>query len=398
MGRIHILTARQVETLPDGNHADGGNLFLRVRGGSRAWVFRYKTKGVVRELGLGSAAFRSLAQARKLAAEMRLLIANGRDPASALGSDSQSEHTPSFAEMAARVIESKRPGWKNAKHASQWENTLSTYVFPVFGHKKVDEVNVEDVLRALRPIWTEKHETASRVRQRIEAILDAAHAAGWRRGDNPARWRGHLQHLLPSISKKSLVRHMPALPYEELPAFWQELQAKPGMAALALRFLILTAARTGEVLGARWDEIDMSNALWRIPAQRMKAKRSHEVPLSGLALEVLRSTPMVDDCPYLFPGTRGGPMSNMAMLELLRGMRPGLTVHGFRSTFRDWAGDMTHHPREVIEAALAHQLQGVESAYRRKTALEKRRLLMEDWAHYVASSDQSLDCLPAADQ
>lgn len=389
MARLNRLTARSCATLGDGMHGDGGNLFLRVRENCRTWEFRWKRHGRVRAISLGPLHSRSLAEARILAARMRSAVLHGEDPAP-LARPAKPDGTRTFAAFAAQVIEARRAGWRNAKHAAQWANTLRDYANPVFGNKPVDAVTVEDVLRALKPIWTAKPETASRVRQRIEAVLDAAAAQGLRHGENPARWRGHLQHLLPAVGKKTRTRHHPALRFDELPDFWRALAAKPAMSAAALRFAILTAARTGEVIGARWGEIDFARRIWTVPAERMKAKRAHEVPLSDQAIALLQALPRIEGCPYVFPGARGGALSNMAMLELVRGMRPGLTVHGFRSTFRDWAGDCTAHPREVVEAALAHVVpNATEAAYRRGSALQKRRRLMQDWANYCMTQPAS---------
>jgi integrase len=277
-----------------------------------------------------------------------------------------------------------KPGWKNPKHGDQWINTLRAYAFPVFGGKAVSEVTTDDVLSALTPMWQTKHETATRVRQRIEAVLSAAKARGLRSGENPAAWRGHLDSLLPTISKRRRVEHHPAMPWQDVPAFMSELRLRSSMSAWALQFTILTARRTGEVIGARWPEIDLRAGLWTIPAARMKAQREHRVPLSHQALALLKALPRTDGSDAVFWGARKPTISNMAMLELLRGMRPGMTVHGFRSSFRDWAAESTSFPSEVIEMPLAHTIGNqVEAAYRRGDLLDKRRELMQAWAGYL---------------
>jgi integrase len=292
-----------------------------------------------------------------------------------------------FKDCAERYIEAHRPGWKNPKHAKQWPSTLEDYVYPVFGPIPVQAVDVGLVMKALEPIWKTKPETASRVRGRIESILDWATARGYRQGENPARWRGHLDKLLPARGKVQKVKHHAALPYGEMGDFVAELRGQEGVAARALEFLILTATRTGEVIGARWDEFDLAKKVWTVPGERMKAGKEHRVPLSERALAIIEEMKGqgVNDHPFLFPGGRPGkPLSNMAMLKLLQRMDRGdLTAHGFRSTFRDWAAEMTHFPTEVAEMALAHTVSDkVEAAYRRGDLFQKRRELMEAWARY----------------
>ena len=295
--------------------------------------------------------------------------------------------------MARTVIEAKRAGWQNAKHAAQWENTLATYAFPIIGARDVADIDTAAVLEVLTPIWKGKHETATRLRQRIEIVLNAAKVRGLRDGANPAAWKGHLDNLLAAIPKKARTRHHPAMRWADLPAFMVELRANDCTSARALEFTILTACRTGEVIGARWPEIDLDGATWTIPKERMKAKVEHRVALSPAAVELLRALPRHADTDLVFytlKADKPRALSNMAMLELLRGMRaqddPVPTVHGFRSTFRDWAGETTAHPREVVEHALAHQLADqAEAAYARGTLLERRRRLMADWADYCAS-------------
>ncbi|MGE6992107.1 tyrosine-type recombinase/integrase [Pseudomonas sp. NPDC047961] len=297
-----------------------------------------------------------------------------------------------FKKVATDYIAAHRAGWKNVKHAQQWENTLATYAEPVIGHLPAAEVSTAHVLEILQPIWITKTETASRVRNRIELILDAAKARGLRDGENPARWRGHLDKLLPKRAKVRAVEHHTALPWPDLPAFMDGLAKHDALSYAAIRLTILTACRTSEVLGATWDEVDLESHTWTIPAARMKAGKDHRVPLSDAALKVLGSLPRIDGSPYLFPGARQGrPLSNLAMLMGLRRMgRGNLTMHGFRSTFRDWAAERTQYPREVCEMALAHKIaEGAEAAYWRGDIFEKRRALMADWAKYATQAPVS---------
>ncbi|MCH5374054.1 MAG: site-specific integrase, partial [Planctomycetes bacterium] len=294
----------------------------------------------------------------------------------------------SFDECAAAYIAAHEVGWRNPKHRQQWRNTLSTYASPVIGRLPVADIDTDLVMRVLEPIWTSKPETAGRVRGRIESILDWAATRGYRTGENPARWRGHLDHLLPKRSKVRRVRHHPALPYSEIGGFVAGLRDMDSVAARALEFVILTAARTGEVLGVRWDEVDFETGVWTIPAERMKNGREHRVPLSRAALDVLESVRPLRRNDYVFPGNRPKrPLSNMALTMLLRRMgHDGITVHGFRSTFRDWAAEQTSAPREVAEMALAHTIgDSVEAAYRRGDLFEKRRDLMASWAEFVSA-------------
>jgi integrase len=332
-------------------------------------------------MGLGGANSISLAKARELAAECRQIRTLGDDPIAARKGASIS--TPTFGAFADQFLEAKGSGWRNEKHRAQWKMTLGVYAAPM-RRKPVDTISTEDVLGVLKPIWTEKPETASRLRGRIEVVLDAARAAGHRTGENPARWKGHLAQLL-SKRQKLTRGHHAALPYADVPAFVARLREQSGGAALALEFTILTAARSGEALGARWPEIDLDEKLWTVPAARMKGSREHRVPLSGQALAVLAEARKMQTDDYVFPGQkRGRPLSGMSMEMLLRRMKvEDVTVHGFRSSFRDWAGDKTSFPREVAEAALAHAIgDETEAAYRRSDALVKRRKLMEAWAAY----------------
>jgi integrase len=292
-----------------------------------------------------------------------------------------------FRECAEAILEAKRHEWKNAKHASQWQNTLKTYAYPVLGDLPVQHIETSHVLKALQPIWTKKPETASRVRQRIENILSWATARDYRSGENPARWRGHLDKLLASPAKIKTIRHHPALPWSEVSQFMGELSQREGNAARALEFTILVAARTGEVIGAKWDEVDLSGGVWTIPAERTKARREHRVPLSKAAKSLLRDLPQVEGQAYVFKGHRyDKPLSNMAMATVLKRMgRDDLTVHGFRSTFRDWCAEATNYPRELAEAALAHVLKDkTEAAYQRGDMFARRARLMQAWSDYCA--------------
>jgi integrase len=289
-----------------------------------------------------------------------------------------------FRQVAESYISANEGGWRNDKHRQQWKTTLSTYVYPVIGEMPVAEVGTAHVLQILEPIWKEKAETASRVRGRIETILDAAKARGYREGENPARWRGHIAQILPARSRLTRGHHK-ALPYEAIPEFVGKLRAREAVAALALEFTILTAARTGEVIGAKWDEVDMDKAIWTIPPARMKAGKEHRVPLSARAVEILNETQRFGK-EWLFPAARGGKLSGMAMTMLLRRMGVDVTVHGFRSAFRDWAAERTSYAHEVAEMALAHTIENkVERAYRRGDLFDKRRRLMDDWAAYCGS-------------
>ncbi|MGD9829979.1 MAG: tyrosine-type recombinase/integrase [Hyphomicrobiaceae bacterium] len=380
------LTARQVETAKPGRYTDGRGLMLLVKtSGARSWVLRYQINGRRRDLGLGSWPETTLAMAREQAGEARKLLASGRDPLV----EKQSVKHLSVREAAETLIAAKRSGWRNPKHAAQWGSTLAAYVYPLIGDRDVRDIGTHDVLRVLKPIWVIKTETASRVRQRIEAVLDYAAALSARDGANPARWRGHMDHLLPKPSMVRMVEHHPALDWRDAPAFMTALEGRTGAGARALAFLILTAARSGEVRGASWAEIDLEARVWTVPAVRMKALKEHRVPLSDAAIVQLGQRG--EDGDLLFPGSRGlgRPMSDMTLTALLKRMKMGeITAHGFRSTFRDWAGETTPFPREVIEAALAHRLKDkAEAAYARGDLFDKRRALMDAWATYLSSGD-----------
>lgn len=377
-----------------GLYGDGGGLYLQVaKGGSKSWIFRFMIAGKPRYMGLGSIDTFSLREARERAKEARKLVADGIDPIDArrervAAARADDAKLVSFSEAAERYIKAHTAGWKNPKHADQWGNTLTTYAYPIIGPISVAKVDTAHIMQIIEPIWTDKTETASRVRGRIESVLDWATARRYRSGENPARWRGHLDKLLPARSKVAKVRHHPAMPYTDLPEFMQRLRALDSISAKALEFTILTAVRTSEAVGATEAEIDFRAKVLTIPAERMKANRPHRVPLSDRALEILKTTPREANNPYVFPGAkRGKPLSNMAMLELLQGMggTEGLTVHGFRSTFRDWAAERSRCPREIAEAALAHVVKDkTEAAYQRGDLLEKRRRLMAAWGAFMA--------------
>lgn len=421
-GRLQAVAVKAlVAAGQPGAHADGGNLYLRVAGANAGkWTLRYAIGGKSREMGLGpydadGKAGLTLAQAREAAEEPRAILRAGLDPIAerdrkAAEAKAEAERQAAqaqakartFRDVAAEYITSHSPGWRNAKHRAQWTATLTTYAYPIIGAQPVDEISTDDVLRCLQPIWTAKPETATRVRGRIEAVIDYATARGWRVTANPARWRGHLSNLLPRRSKVARVEHHAALPWQDMGAFMVDLRKRPGTAARALEFCILTATRTGETLGARWSEIDMDAAVWTIPAERMKAGREHRVPLSGAALAVLAEMAPLrpeEGDGFVFPGAaEGRPLSSMAMLMLLRRMKRGdLTTHGFRSAFRDWTEEATSTPHAVAEAALAHTIgDKVEAAYRRGDLFAKRAVLMQEWADFCAKAPASVTPLRVA--
>lgn len=385
MARGGKLNARQVATAAPGRHGDGGGLILVVsKTGAKKWVFRFKREGRATEMGLGGADVVTLAEARQKAGEARRTRAEGRNPIQARReAQAAAKPKPTFGEVADDFVAAKESEWRNGKHRDQWRMTLTEYAAPLRS-KAVDEVDTPDILAVLKPLWESAPETASRLRGRIEAVIDAARAKGLvpQNVANPARWRGHLAHLLPKRNKLARGNHA-ALPYAKVPAFMAALRERTAIAALALEFAILTAGRSGEALGATWGEFDMEARVWTIPAARMKAARPHRVPLSKRAAQILESMAAVRTSDYVFPGQKAGkPLSNMALEMVLRRMgREDITVHGFRSAFRDWAGDETQFPREVAEAALAHIVgDEAERAYRRGDALKKRRELMEAWA------------------
>lgn len=412
---INRLNARQVATITKpGRHADGGGLYLVVdASGARRWLFLFRWKadptqpgtGKLREMGLGPVRDVSLASARDAAAKAREMVRAGIDPIAAKRRAAGASEAPTFGAVAEAHIAAMAPGWRNAKHVDQWRMTLSvqrddegtlleTGYCTALRCKPVADISTDDILAALAPIWGEKNETASRVRGRIEAVLDAAKAKGLRSGENPARWKGHLALMLPKRQKLQRGHHA-ALPYAELPAFLKRLRLVRGISAFALEFAIFTAARSGEVRGARWPEMDLERAVWTVPADRMKTGREHRVPLPPRALEILGLLAQIKGRAgdLVFPGQkRGTPLSDMTMTALLRRLNVNATAHGFRSSFRDWAGDHTTFPREVAEAALAHAVgDATEAAYRRSDALEKRRALMAAWDQYLTGRNASMD-------
>ena len=396
----------------EGRYAVGGadGLHLRIAGASRAWVLRLavgtrtdaKGNTVVhrRDIGLGSYPEVSLAEAREKARELRKQVRDGIDPieerkVTKVRAALEAAKSKTFEECANAYIEANRAGWKNEKHVQQWQNTLATYAFPKIGQLPVAAIDTGLVLSVLQQetgedkaqLWHAKTETESRLRGRLESILDWAAFRGYREGENPARWKGHLEHELPARSKVQKIEHHAALPYAELGAFMVELRKREGLSARALEFAILCASRSGEVRGATWAEIDLPGRIWTVPAERMKAGKEHRVPLSDEAVKLLEALPRIVGNDYVFPAPRGGQLSDMALTAVLRRMeRGGLTQHGFRSTFRDWAGETTAYPREVCEHALAHKLaDGVEAAYQRGDLLAKRARLMADWARYCGT-------------
>jgi integrase len=391
-------TVKQVEAIrAPGRWRVSKNLYLQVEaspavGVTKSWLFRYMRYGRPRWHGLGSVELVSLAEAREAALACRKMLREGLDPIEAkqaerLQAKIASASAMTFKACAERYIASHRAGWRNGKHAGQWEATLATYAYPTFGGLPVAAVDTALVMKTLEPIWIVKPETASRVRGRIEAVLDWATVRQFRTGPNPARWRSHLDKLLPARAKVRAVEHHAALSYADLPGFMAELRDQHGTAARCLEFVILTLARTGEAIGSKWSEFDFAAKLWRVPAERMKAGKEHVVPLSDRAIEILTKLPRTGD--FVFEGARAGrPLSNTAMLMLLRRMgRSDLTVHGFRSSFRDWAGETTAHPREVIEHALAHRLKDkAEAAYARGDLLAKRTRMMRDWSRYCGTA------------
>lgn len=398
------LTALEVSRLvTPGMHRVDDHLYLQVRSRtSRSWIVRYTLEGRPGYLGLGGLNKLSLADARKKAAEALASLGNGIDPvkqkrAAKQRRELEAAKCVTFREAADRYVALHRESWRSEKHRAQWDGTLAAYAFPIIGNLPVQEIDTGLVMRVLEPIWAEKPETASRLRGRIETVLSWAQARGYRTGDNPARWRGHVENLLPAKSKVRKVRHHPALPYTEIGAFMLELSAREGIASSMLQFAILTAARTGEVLGAQWSEIDLKQRVWTIPGDRMKAGREHRVPLSDAAIAIILDMAAIKQSDLIFPGVKSGePLSNMAMLATLRRMdRADLTTHGFRSTFRVWAADQPGNWRDVAEAALAHVVgDDTERAYNRGDLFEKRRKLMDAWATYCDRVPVSGDVVP----
>jgi integrase len=385
------LTVRTIASLTKpGTYTDGGGLVVRVKpGGGKFWVMRYALNKVSREMGLGSVRDVPLKDARQAAAAARKLLAVGVDPLTQRKATLDAERLEaaramSFKECAETYIKAHSPSWRNPKHRQQWTNSLRDYAFPIFGKLPVADIDTSLVLKALEPIWAKKPETARRVRCRIESVLDWAKTREYRKGENPARWRGHLGNLLPARGK-SPVKHHPALPYADMQAFMVKLREEKGSGARCLEFVILSAARSGEARGATWAEIDLDAAHWTVPGSRMKAGREHRVPLSNAAIDLLKTMQKLREGDLVFPSAkRGKPISDMTMGKTLKSMgRPDITTHGFRSTFRDWVSEQTAYPGEMAEMALAHTIGNkVEAAYRRGDLFEKRRRLMADWADY----------------
>lgn len=381
-------------TSKPGYYGDGGGLWLQVaKSGSKSWIFRFKVAGRQREMGLGGLITVDLAKARVLARECRSLLLDGKDPIEArkavrLADALQRARAMTFDQCAAAYIDAHRSSWKNAKHADQWKNTLTTYASPIIGALPVADVDTDLIVKVLNPIWGTRTETATRVRGRIESILDWATVSKFRQGDNPARWRGHIENLLANPNKIAPVRNHPALPWREVPAFMCLLAQSKGIAARAAEFAILTAARSGEVRGSSWEEVNLDARLWTIPAERMKAGKEHRVPLSNAAMTVLAAIQRQEG--LIFPGRSNSiSLSDMSLTAVLRRMgRSDITIHGFRSSFRDWCAEAVGNsfPREVCEHALAHSLPDrVEAAYRRGDLIEKRIMLMQAWAGYCRS-------------
>jgi integrase len=402
------LTAQTVKNAKPGMHADGDLLYLLVKpDGRSSWIFRYRDRvtGKLRDMGLGPARQGqvTLAEARERADSLRKQLRDGLDPLAAKhatrdAAKTQHEKRMAFGRCAELYIENHRVGWRNPKHAAQWDSTLRTYCEPVW-KLPVDAIDTAQVMRCLDPIWTTKTETASRVRGRMESVLAWATVRGLRSGDNPAAWRNHLDQLLPARAKVQKVEHRAALPYADAGAFLAELRQRDNLAARVMELQILTATRPGEAAGAQWSEFDLQGAVWTIPADRMKAGKEHRVPLSPAAVKLLKALPRVDR--NVFPGVKGKPITTEAAMKLLKEMRPGITAHGFRSTFRDWAAETTAHPREVIEAAMAHRLKdAAEAAYQRGDLLQRRAVLMKDWAGYcgtVRKGENIVELRPAAE-
>jgi integrase len=406
VAKSNLLNAMRVKTLTaPGRYPDGHGLLLQVRSAeNRSWILRFMLNGKAREMGLGAERDVSLAAARILAAKAREMLAQGIDPLAQRQTEQSAKRAAAeavraetdaktFWDVTEVFLDSRAAEWGNAKHGKQWRATLEAYARPVLGHLRVDRINVEDIKNTLNPIWHVRTETASRVRGRIEAILDYARVMGWRTGENPAQWRGTISHLYPAKTKISPVEHHAALPWAELPAAMAGLAQSEGTSALALRFGILTATRYKEFSGALWSEIDLAAKVWSIPATRMKARKAHRIPLSNEALAALEAAKSLktDDSNLVFPGgKKGKQLSDVAVSKALSQVAQGYTVHGCRSTFRDWCGECTSHPREVAEAALAH-VNGnqTEAAYARSDLFEKRRTLMADWATYATNATQS---------
>ena len=397
---LHRLTVKAVDNFDTpGDYNDGGGLYLQVSPWiTKSWMLRYRIHGRQRAMGLGSYPAVTVKEARERASDAKRQVRDGVDPiearnARALQARLSSAKTATFTDCASAYIESHRAGWANPKHAAQWSATLETYAYPVFGPLPVQAVDTTLVMKCVEPIWREKTETASRVRGRIESVLDWAKVRGYRDGENPARWRGHLDKLLPARTKVTKVKHHAAMPYADMAPFMRELRGREGIAPKALEFVILTAARVSEAVNAKWSEFNLNRKLWTVPAERMKAKREHRVPLSSLALKLLERLEAQREGDYVFPGWTipDKPLTGAACLTLLDDMgHADLTTHGFRSSFRDWAAEQTNFPREIAEAALGHVLSNkTEAAYQRGDLLDRRGLLMQAWAQYCTKQQSA---------
>ncbi|HRD74367.1 MAG TPA: integrase arm-type DNA-binding domain-containing protein [Hyphomicrobiaceae bacterium] len=398
---LNKLSARAVATLrTPGRHGDGGGLYLAISadGTRRRWVFLYTLRGQRREMGLGAVADVSLAEAREKAMEARRIVKAGTDPiaareatkAATRATEAAERAIVTFGAFADAYVDRMSPAWRNETHREQWRTTLRVHA-AVLRDMPIDGVDTDAVLRVLEPIWNRIPETAARLRGRIENVLDAAKVRGLRTGENPARWRGHLRNILPK--RQRLTRgHHAAMPFAQVPSFLSALRARQSTAARALEFCILTAARTGEVLGAQWDEFDLDAAIWTVPATRMKAQREHRVPLCARAVVVIREMALARMGAHVFPGHRASGLSNMAMAKALEASGQGaFTVHGFRSSFRDWAAEATSFPSDICEMALAHTIGNkVEAAYRRGDLFNRRRELMEAWGRYCADAERGV--------
>jgi integrase len=401
------LSDLKVKAAKPGMHPDGDGLYLQVTVGRdakprKSWLYRFVLNGRERQMGLGSLSDTGLADARQLAADARKLVKAGKDPINARDDQRAADRLAAELEKAKGItfdqcrnayFAAHQSGWRSVKYAAGWKRTLEQYASPVFGSLPVDAIDTAAVAKVLDPIWTDKRVTAALVRARIEAVLDWATSRNYRTGENPARWKGHLKNLYPAVKKGRRVEHYAAMPYIELGAFLAALRGHQSMAARGLEFLILTAARRGEVLGARWDEIDLGAKVWSIPADRMKGNRPHRVPLSAPAIVVLNEAAKLRENEWIFPGDKSQRVSKNLFADVIARLgRDNVTVHGFRSTFRDWAAECTNFPREIAEVALAHLLgDETERAYQRGDLFEKRRKLMEAWAKYCGSSGVKTD-------
>lgn len=408
MGKLTV-KAVEKKTTP-GLYGDGGGLTLQItKSGVKSWLYRFMIKGKAYGMGLGPVHTITLSEARERASAARKLLIDGVNPLEAkrqrqIDTEMAKARQMTFDQCASAYIDAHRSSWKNAKHADQWTNTIAAYVSPIIGSLPVDRIDTALVVKVLAQLddkgqqfWQTKNETANRVRGRIEAILGWATTSGFRSGDNPARWRGHLENLLATLSRSSRIKNHPSLAWERMGIFFEALRMRHGVAPKAVEFAILTASRSGEVRGARWSEIDLTTKVWRIPSDRMKAKREHEVPLSDAAIQILKSLTKLDGVDLIFPGTKGQQLSDMSLTAVIRRMNEGapiwtdtegrpITIHGFRSTFRMWAAECTNYPREVAEHALAHQLpDAVERAYQRGTQFAKRAAMMNEWAKFCGS-------------